>query len=231
MCVCVCVCIYAYLNVFEHFPLLSSHFHPTYVHGLTHLRRYDKWQWRTRTDDASWAIRWWAALGYEAQYAHSLRHCFRCVNLLHSTSLSQSAPSLLLSLHPTYLPIYPILISLILYSFLPTYFSPPSRNLSPHPPSLDPIQIFTLFLILVSFLLKGFGAESIVFAAALSLQRSIFRKTNFTMKNDPTNFNQCVRISFLGTSLCMCVYLNVHVGSACMHTYWRDCLNCMIDRV
>jgi hypothetical protein len=42
------------------------------------------------------------------------------------------------------------------------------------------------------------GAESVVFAAALSTNSSLMRQTNLLMVDYPDNFNDTVRKSFLG---------------------------------
>ena len=51
-----------------------------------------------------------------------------------------------------------------------------------------------------TFLLTGVGAEAVIFAAALSLDRSIFKKTNFVLAYRPRDFNNVVRNSLLGMS-------------------------------
>jgi hypothetical protein len=50
----------------------------------------------------------------------------------------------------------------------------------------------------LSLLFLGIGAESIVFASALSQRASLFKKTSFLMRNHPTHFNDVIRKCFLG---------------------------------
>lgn len=57
---------------------------------------------------------------------------------------------------------------------------------------------YFFYLMFIDFFSSGIGAESIVFAAALSQRSSLFKKSSFLMKQQPTHCNDVIRKSFLG---------------------------------
>lgn len=68
----------------------------------------------------------------------------------------------------------------------------------PHDNSSAASNSKAFYLMFFDLFSLGIGAESIVFAAALSQRSSLFKKSSFLMKQQPTYCNDVIRKSFLG---------------------------------
>ena len=80
-------------------------------------------------------------------------------------------------------------------------------------PTIPSLLLLILYLwtLLFVFSFTGIGAESIVFASALSQRASLFKKTSFLMRNHPTHFNDVIRKCFLGNSSNSICHLAPHL--------------------